>query len=101
MEILEEHDSEEVETFGDPGIASAHGPVPTWLKWVYFILPIWGLCWFYLYWNGTHGWLDRGYWQQLQRAANTTYPIQNLNDPGEKGVKQSEKLSHGDSINNL
>lgn len=53
---------------------SYENPIPRWLKWVYIILPIWGLFAFYLYWNGSYGWLDRGYWQQLQQAANTTYP---------------------------
>lgn len=57
-------------------IPSYDAKVPLWLKLTYLILPIWGIFCFYLYWNGSAGWLDRGYWQQLQRAAGTTYPYQ-------------------------
>jgi hypothetical protein len=63
---------DDTEFYGDPGIASMDARIPSWLKWVYVTLPIWGLISLYLYWNGSHGWLDRGYWQQLQKAANTT-----------------------------
>ncbi len=66
--------SEEPDLYGDPGIASGHGKIPKWLIWSYILLPIWGIVWFILYWNGSWGWLDRGYWEQLQRASNTTYP---------------------------
>ena len=45
--------------------------IPTFLKFVYFILPIWGILWFYLYTGGSNGWLDRGSWSELQKAANT------------------------------
>ena len=72
---------DEVEYYGDPGIASKDATVPKWLKWVYATLPFWGILTLYLYWNGSHGWLDRGYWKQLQEAANTTYPRVNINDP--------------------
>jgi len=65
---------------GDTEIASGDAKVETWLKVTYIVLPIWGIIWFFLYWNGTHGWLDRGYWEQLQRAANTTFPSQNVNE---------------------
>lgn len=63
---------DEIETYGDEGITSKDAPVPTWLKLTYIILPIWGVLALWLYWNGSAGWLDRGYWQQLQKAANTT-----------------------------
>ncbi len=54
--------------------------IPTFLKWTYVILPIWGvITWFYFI-DGSRGWLDRGYWQQLQQAAQTT------NTPGKKPV---------------
>lgn len=44
---------------------------------VFFIaLFLGGLIAFYLNWNGTQGWLDRGYWQKLQKAADTTYPYE-------------------------
>lgn len=45
--------------------------VPKFLFFVYLVLPFWGIFWFYMYWNGSNGWLDRGYWSQLQNAANT------------------------------
>jgi len=48
--------------------------VPRWLILTYIILPIWGVFALVYYINGTTGWLDRGYWQQLQIAANTTFP---------------------------
>jgi hypothetical protein len=64
----------EIEEYGDEAIASYDAPVPGWLKLTYIILPIIGLVCFYLYWNGSAGWLDRGYWHQLQEAAQTTFP---------------------------
>lgn len=72
--------ADELEEYGDPGIVSLDRPVPKWLRIVYVIVPIWGLTCLYLYWNGTTGWLDRGYWHELQIAANTTFPVQNQND---------------------
>jgi hypothetical protein len=66
-------EEDNLEYYGDQGIVSDNKKVPKWLKWAYVILPIWGILWFYLYWNGSHGWLDRGYWQQLQQAANTVF----------------------------
>lgn len=72
---MEQH--EEVETYGDTGITSAHAPIPRWLMWSYLLLPIWGFIWLALYWNGSWGWLDRGFWEQLQKASNTTYPYPN------------------------
>jgi hypothetical protein len=65
--------SNEVEEYGDSGIESYDKKIPGWLKFVYFSLPFWGILWLYLYWDGSHGWLDRGYWGDLQRAANTTF----------------------------
>jgi hypothetical protein len=70
-----------LDEYGDPGIASFDKHVPLWLKVTYVLLPILGFFWFYMYWNGSTGWLDRGYWNQLERAANTTFPIINQNDP--------------------
>jgi hypothetical protein len=78
---------EEIEEYGDPGILSADAKVPSWLKWTYFILPIWGIISFSMFWNGSHGWWDRGYWHQLQRAANTTFPYINEDDPTLKRLK--------------
>jgi hypothetical protein len=45
---------------------------PLFLKITYSLLPIWGLITFYLFWDGTFGWLDRGAWQGLQQLSNTT-----------------------------
>jgi len=70
---LSEEDSD-LELYGDPGIASRNAPTPKWLICVNLSVFILGIAWMYFFWNGSHGWLDRGYWNQLQRAANTTYP---------------------------
>ncbi|NGX61674.1 MAG: hypothetical protein K940chlam9_01163 [Chlamydiae bacterium] len=50
--------------------------IPKFLLWTYLVLPLAGIIGFFLYWNGSHGFLDRGYWQPLQRAAHTTYPFE-------------------------
>lgn len=75
------HDEEEqeLERFGDPDIASYDAPVPTFLKISYIVWPIWGIITFFIFWNGSVGWFDRGYWKELQIAANTTFPIENQN----------------------
>lgn len=63
---------------------SKENKVPRWLMLSYILLPIWGIIAFYLYWNGSSGWLDRGYWFQLQQAANTTFPYVNESSPSEE-----------------
>ncbi len=73
-------EEEHLDLYADGSIVSADAKIPQWLKWVYIIMPIWGLLWFYLYWNGSEGWLDRGYWGQLQKAANTTTPYVNVDE---------------------
>lgn len=73
-------EKEHLDLYADGSIVSADAKVPHWLKWVYIIMPIWGLIWFYLYWNGSEGWLDRGYWGELQKAANTTTPYINVDE---------------------
>jgi hypothetical protein len=78
-EIAEPHFPGEIELYGDPGIASFDAKVPKFLLIMYLILPIWGLITFFYFWNGSAGWLDRGYWHELQIAANTTFPIENQN----------------------
>lgn len=72
---MEDNKQGHIEAYGDPGIESRDAKVPTFLKWTYITLPIWGLITFWLFWNGSSGWLDRGYWRQLQNAAKTTFPI--------------------------
>jgi len=80
---------EELEVYGDTQIASGHGKIDTWLIFFYIALPIWGVIWMFLYWNGVHGWLDRGHWHQLEKAANTTFPHRHFNEQnGEKEEKQ-------------
>lgn len=76
--MSESNEDHEIHEYGDGYIRSANAPVPMWLIATYIMLPIWGVIWFVLYWNGSAGWLDRGYWEQLQRAANTTIPQQNV-----------------------
>jgi hypothetical protein len=56
---------------------SSDAKVPKFLKWTYILLPIWGIITLYIFWNGSTGWFDRGAWQQLQVAANTTFPTEN------------------------
>lgn len=67
-------DDEHLDEYGDTGITSAHAPIPKWIIWLIPTLFLWGLLWFFLFWNGSWGWLDRGHWFKLQQAANTTFP---------------------------
>lgn len=72
---------EDLEEYGDEGIASLDTPVPKWLKFNYLFWIIFGLIWFYLFWNGsTVSYFDRGYWFELQKAANTTFPAKNVDE---------------------
>lgn len=72
------YDDDYVGSPDDEVIKSNDAPVPRWLIINYIIWPLWGIVWFYYFWNGSYGWLDRGYWQELQRAANTTIPFENV-----------------------
>lgn len=72
MENDREKEEEHLDFYADGSLVSADAKVPKWLKWVYIIMPLWGILWFFLFWNGSTGWLDRGYWGELQKAANTT-----------------------------
>lgn len=89
MEPKEPHSEgdHEVEVYGDEGIVSNNAPIPGWLKFNYVFWPLFGFVWFYLFWNGTTGWLDRGYWNELQRAANTVYPF-NTTELVERSAEQ-------------
>lgn len=82
--MSETDDEDHIEEYGDQYITSKDAKVPRWMLVFFAILPFWGILTFYLYWNGSSGWLDRGYWHQLQIAANTTFPIINQNDPSQK-----------------
>lgn len=74
-----EEEIEHLELYaGDPQIASKDAPFPRWLILTYIVLPIWGVISFCYFWNGSHGWLDRGHWNQLQRAALTTFPTETI-----------------------
>ena len=74
------------------GITSSGCTCCNWLIASYIIWPIVGLVCFALYWNGSWGWLDRGYWQELQRAADTTYPF-NTTKLVEKEAREAERPS--------
>lgn len=77
--MTETHAEDEIEEYGDDNIASGNAKIPRWLVWSYILLPIWGILWFFLFWNGsTVAWFDRGYWFELQQAANTTFPALDL-----------------------
>lgn len=69
----------EIEIYGDSGIVSHNNPVPNWLLLTYLALPIWGIVILYIFFNGSIGVFDRGYWGPLQQAANTTFPLHNAN----------------------
>lgn len=67
---------------------------PKFLIITYIILPIWGIYWFVSYWNGSTGFLDRGYWHQLQVAAGTTFDKPPKEKPEEKPTKDlTQKFS--------
>ncbi len=74
------HEEYSIESYGDESITSYHGTVPLWLKVQYVFWIVWGIVWFILNWNGSSGFLDKGYWQQLQRSAKTTFPYTNQNE---------------------
>ncbi len=60
--------------------------VPRFLYITYILLIIGGIWGFFAYWNGSQGWLDRGFWKQLQQAADTTYPYEHK-EPYLKEIK--------------
>lgn len=87
--VISLSDLGEIESYGDPGIATYDAKVPTFLLCTYILLPIWGVIAFYMYWNGSSGWLDRGYWRDLQVAAKTTYPeIKNISPQVEPPISE-------------
>jgi len=77
--IEDSHGDGELELYGDPGIATYDAKVPKFLTFSYIFWPVFGIITLYFFWNGSIGWFDRGYWRELQIAANTTFPIENQN----------------------
>lgn len=75
------HAEDEAFYYGDPRIATKHAPIQRWLIWTFIILHIWGPIWWFIFLNGSSGWFGREYLPELQRAANTTFPIENVNYP--------------------
>ncbi|MBA3236798.1 MAG: hypothetical protein H0T62_00410 [Parachlamydiaceae bacterium] len=67
-----------MEFYGDDNLSSADARVPLWLKLAYVFLPIWGVIWLFFFFNGSYGWFDAGYWNQLQKAALTTFPSETI-----------------------
>lgn len=81
--MSERHKDSGLEMYAE-GIASADAPVAMWLKVSYVVWIVVGIVGFALYWNGSWGWLDRGYWEELQRAADTTYPFRQIEPTPER-----------------
>ncbi len=73
LPVDENSEEHELEIYGEEGISSDDARFPRWLIITYIVLPIWGFCTLFYYFNGSHGWLDPSYWNQLQKAALTTY----------------------------
>lgn len=86
----------EIDLYGDKGIASGHAPPPKWLMISNTFFTIFGLVWLYFFWNGSYGWFDRGYWGQLQRAANTTYPYttRQIVEKEAKETTEKQEMDH-------
>lgn len=80
-EVVEKkQDDNELDFYGDTGIASCDAKIPKFLIFTYIFWPLWGIATFFYFWNGSLvGWMDPGYWHELQVAANTTFPIENQN----------------------
>lgn len=72
---------DDLELYGDQKIASFDAPIPKWLIATYIIVFLIGIMWLYMFWEGSCGWFDRGYWFELQKAANTTYPWHDADMP--------------------
>lgn len=89
--VEDPHVEGEIELYGDPGIATFDAKVPKFLKATYLFWPIWGIITLYFFWNGSIGWFDRGYWRELQIAANTTFPIENQNMLPENQIAEEKE----------
>ncbi len=67
--------------------------IPRFLYITYLFMFVWGLWALIAYWNGSHGWLDRGYWKQLQEAAHTTFPFERKEPYLKEGQELTDELS--------
>ena len=56
-------------------------PIPWYIKWLSLILPLWGVIWFFYFNDGSTGWVDRGAWDDLQKAAQTKNSQLKINKP--------------------
>ncbi len=74
--MIQRDDSDEFyDQEGAPG--EAHARIPRWLWLSYLAVIVWGVIWWFLFWNGSDNhWLDRGAWTSLQHAAKTTFPFE-------------------------
>ena len=64
-ELLDQYADGEIKEFKDT-------KVPRFLKITYLTLITWGTIWFFLFLDGSAGFLDRGFWRELAEAAKTT-----------------------------
>ena len=92
-QLVSEDEDSDLELYGDPGIASKDAKPPTWLVFSNWFFTFLGIVWFFLFWNGSFGWFDRGYWSELQRAANTTYPYTTWQLVQEKAAEKEESIN--------
>lgn len=66
-----------MENYEDVGVPDQNDTkIPKWLMMSYLFWIVIGLICFYLFWDGSWGWFDRGHWHQLQEAARTTPPYE-------------------------
>lgn len=80
-----------LDNYGDNEVQEYHDtPIPKFLLAVYMILPIWGVMWWALYWNGSQGFLDRGYWSDLEEVAGTKKVAEKLVEPRHTPMKKGE-----------
>lgn len=84
IKMSNENNEQTVVDYEDDRIKSYDAKIPKFLIFSYIVVPIWGIVTFIIFWNGSVGWFDRGAWQQLQVAANTTFPTENHNEPLEE-----------------
>jgi hypothetical protein len=79
-----------IDEYGDNEVREyADTPIPKFLIGTYIILPIWGAIWWFMFWNGSCGFLDRGYWAELEKAAGTTHVIEEEQVPAKAVASHS------------